>query len=137
MAEPASLYGRTGVNPHPHTHAPRVIIRDPTSDAWLTFTAPCRILTTSSLTELLPLLHQAETAVTDEGLFAAGFLSYEAAPALDASLPPGPTGDRPNVPIAPLLWLGLFQRCDRTPELPPAPATALPQSWHPSLTPEA
>jgi para-aminobenzoate synthetase/4-amino-4-deoxychorismate lyase len=121
----------------PHTHAPRVILRDPTSDSWLTFTSPCRILTTTTRTEVLPLLRQAEESVTAEGLFAAGYIAYEAAPAFDASLPPGPVGSRPDTPIAPLLWLGLFRCCDRTPELPPAPASVLPQTWQPSLSPEA
>ena len=53
--------------------------------------------------EVLPALRRVEAAVA-EGLHAAGFVSYEAAPGVGTGLPthsPGPT---------PLVWFGLFRR---------------------------
>ena len=52
--------------------------------------------------EVMPALDAAEQAVAD-GLHAAGFLSYEAAPGLDAALKTHPGGDFP------LVWFGLFE----------------------------
>lgn len=52
--------------------------------------------------DVVPALDRIETALQD-GLYAAGFLSYEAASSLDPSLPTkGPAG-------FPLLWFGLFR----------------------------
>jgi len=89
-----------------------------------------------STEEVLPALRRVEAA-TAEGLHAAGFLSYEAAPGLATGLttyPPGPF---------PLLWFGIFRRRYGAPshlhteekkEGLPAYETA---DWTSSLGPEA
>ena len=70
---------------------------------WLKFHQPVQQFTTSNLADVLPLLRAVETAVNQQGLWAAGYLSYEAAPAFDSALVVrSPPTDLP------LLWFGLF-----------------------------
>jgi para-aminobenzoate synthetase/4-amino-4-deoxychorismate lyase len=82
--------------------------------------------------EVLPVLREVERAV-ERGLWAVGFLAYEAAPGLDPALrtrPPGPL---------PLAWFGVFPPPRREPPpaaAPPATAGAPPAAaldWEPSL----
>ena len=83
---------------------------------WLQFQQPVQQFTTSNLADVLPLLRAVETAVNQQGLWAAGFLSYEAAPAFDAALVV-----RPPQSDLPLLWYGLFAPETVTPiDLPAA-----------------
>ncbi|MEX2584095.1 MAG: aminodeoxychorismate synthase component I [Gemmatimonadota bacterium] len=60
-------------------------------------------LVATSLDEVGPALEHASRRVT-EGAYAAGYLSYEAAPAFDAAL-----AVQPPVPGLPLLWFGIFE----------------------------
>ncbi len=80
-----------------------IVIHDPEAGHWLTFENPVRIISASSLAEILPALREIETEVNQNGLFAAGFLSYEAAPAFDSALKV-----RPDDSGFPLLWFGLY-----------------------------
>lgn len=93
----------------------------------LTFTDPVRILTAHHLAEVLPTLQEVQAAVTEQGLYAAGFLSYEAAPAFDAAMP---------VPYAsplPLVWFGLFTA--PAPAAPSATSVAsYPLSWEANIS---
>jgi len=66
---------------------------------WLLFQQPERVLRAERLEDVLPMLREAE----ESGLFAAGFVSYEAAPALDPALKTHPADGFP------LLCLALFQ----------------------------
>ncbi len=68
------------------------------SGRWLHFSQPEKVLRAESLEEVLPMLREAETS----GLFAAGFVAYEAAPAFDHALKTHPADGFP------LLCLGLF-----------------------------
>ncbi|MBL8511324.1 MAG: aminodeoxychorismate synthase component I [Betaproteobacteria bacterium] len=81
----------------------------------LSFEHPEAVLVAHSLDAVLPALAEVEAA-TRRGLYAAGYIGYEAAPAFDAALsayPPARDGESP-----PLLWFGLY----RAPQ--PAPPTA-------------
>ena len=106
----------------------RAVLREPRSDKWLDFTSPCRILTTRRIDEVLPLMRQVDKAVEREGLYAVGFISYEAAPAFDACLPSKGEGE------CPLLWFGLFRRVNEMATLPKGRGANLPVSWQPSVT---
>lgn len=65
---------------------------------WLHFSNPAKVLRAERVEEVLPMLCEAE----ESGLFAAGFVSYEAAPAFDSAL-------KTHVADGfPLLCLGLF-----------------------------
>ncbi|VGO20624.1 bifunctional chorismate-binding protein/class IV aminotransferase [Pontiella sulfatireligans] len=66
---------------------------------WLHFQCPERVLRADTPEQVLPMLREAEAS----GLFAAGFVSYEAAPAFDHALKTQPAEGFP------LLCLGLFQ----------------------------
>ncbi|MEM7587150.1 MAG: aminodeoxychorismate synthase component I [Acidobacteriota bacterium] len=68
---------------------------------WLLFQRPLATLATRRVEEVAPVLEEA-TAQVEAGRWAAGFISYEAAPAFDPSLAaydPGPL---------PLTWWGIF-----------------------------
>ncbi|MBS4172745.1 aminodeoxychorismate synthase component I [Bacillus sp. FJAT-49736] len=66
------------------------------------FTEPERIITTNRIEEILPCLEEIERAV-QSGYYAAGYLSYEAAPAFDTSF------QVKSGAKMPLLWFGLFR----------------------------
>lgn len=107
-----------------------LLIHDPAVGRWLSFENPLRILSTSTLREVPALLRELEAAVNREGLHAAGFISYEAAPAFDPALMV-----REDSSGFPLLWFGLY----RTPGTwAPAPTAPIPLDpplqWTPSLS---
>ncbi len=110
---------------------------------WLEFRAPDRILSIRDIRQVVPALVEIDAAVR-RGCWAAGFLSYEAAPAFDAALQtrrPGPL---------PLLWFGIYkaknvhqagaQSCC-APAVPsfgktdPALFQSLEKSWKPNVSP--
>ncbi len=102
-------------------------------EGWRRFSDPVRTLRAESAAEVRPALDEIESA-TQKGLYAAGFLSYEAASAFDAALVTRPAG------ALPLLWFGIYETCEFVelprPLRPPdgsRPADAAPQ-WEPSLT---
>ncbi len=83
-------------------------------EEWLYFQNPERVLRTERVEDVLPMLREAE----DSGLFAAGFVSYEAAPAFDSALAThSPDG-------FPLLCLGLFHAPDVLAEIEEAPTSS-------------
>ena len=74
-------------------------------DGWLLFRDPGRVLEAYCLSDVIPTLESVEAAVQD-GLHAAGFISYEAAPAFDPALVCREPGNLP------LVWFGLFERAE-------------------------
>jgi para-aminobenzoate synthetase/4-amino-4-deoxychorismate lyase len=70
-----------------------------------------------SLAQVTPALEWAEEAVSQDGLYAAGFIAYEAAPAFDDTLVV--LGDNEF----PLLWFGLYEDVEEI-ELPGSAAVA-------------
>lgn len=108
---------------------PWAVIRDAATGRWLVFPAPERILVAREVEEVMPLLQEVENAVEGQGLHAAGFVSYEAAPACDACLRVR-QGDR-----FPLAWFGLSSSPVEVPALEEAPGTSLSDlDWRPSIT---
>lgn len=93
----------------------------------LTFTAPREIIQAHALEEVAPALLRVQTAV-DSGLYAAGLLAYEAAPAFDASLQCHPPGDFP------LLYFGLYDTPSRLAFSGTVPDVDLPKDWKPLLS---
>jgi len=69
---------------------------------WLHFSNPHQIICASQMGEVRAALRQAEALVNERGWFAAGFVSYNAAPAFDSALRVIPSQDFP------LLWFGLY-----------------------------
>jgi len=70
---------------------------------WLWLEDFVEVIETRQPAEVLDKLEAVERAVAG-GLYAAGFVSYEAAPAMDAAFRTHPAGNLP------LLWFGLFRR---------------------------
>ena len=68
----------------------------------LAFKDPVRILQTNDINEVSGILKQLDEAA-DQGYYAAGFVSYEAAPAFDPAMEVRPASDFP------LLWFGIFE----------------------------
>src|SRR6266498_4083712 len=90
-------------------------------DEWLHFSNPTKIVTTTNIAEVQAALHEIEQSVFGENLYAAGFLSYEAAPAFDKAFHVLPIKDFP------LLWFGLYSR-------PNAISLPKPKDEFPALT---
>ena len=114
--------------PHPKLKpgADRVILRDAHAGQWLDFSRPHRVISTCKIEEVLDGLREVEFLVTTRGWAAAGFLSYEAAPAFDAALQV-----REDTGF-PLLWFGLYP--PPCPVALPEPALSLPALyWTPTV----
>ncbi|MBN1779658.1 aminodeoxychorismate synthase component I [bacterium] len=95
---------------------------------WLLFQDPERIISAGSIRQVLPALESIETLVHENGWHAAGFLSYEAAPAFDPALP---VHDCPGFP---LLWFGLFPSFEILDPLPDTEHAYELGPWHTSVT---
>ena len=104
----------------PGIHQPdrrRVIMRDAATGRWLRFRRPREFVTARTRAEVTPGLRRVEHAVVQDGLYAAGFVSYEAAPAFDGSLVVKDDGHFP------LLCFGLYEGVEEV-ELPTATRAA-------------
>lgn len=120
-----------------------IVIHDPKAGRWLLFENPVRVVSAATPEDVAPALLGLEKAVREDGLHAAGFLSYEAAPAFDAALK-----IRPDDSGFPLLWFGLYAAPLSSPHCPlptlassalaaevaPGPLPAA--HWTPSITRE-
>jgi para-aminobenzoate synthetase / 4-amino-4-deoxychorismate lyase len=92
---------------------------------WLRFEAPERILVATTGAEVHEALREID-AVTKDGLWAAGFIAYEAAGAFGLAVHPTQAG-------LPLLWFGLYRAA--VPSSAPAfgPGTSAVGPWEPAL----
>ncbi len=113
------------------TSHPRLVLRDGATGDWLVFESPRRLFVARRLDEVVPLLRELGTAVEQEGHYAAGFISYEAAPAFDSCL------SARSDPAFPLLWFGLFPSPRRLNVLPETGGAGLPElAWDSSISPD-
>ena len=90
---------------HPSA-TPRVIIRDTRDDQWLSFTGLKKIYSINSVSDIVGTLVEIEQQVYEHGFWAAGWLSYEAAPAFDTAHVTHKASEFP------LLWIALFEACE-------------------------
>jgi len=110
---------------------PRVVLHDAAAGAWQSFAFPCEIVETCRLDEVMRCLRRVEHMVQSQGLHAAGFVSYEAAPAFDRAL------SVREAPGFPLLWFGLFPAVETSVLLAhDSTRLTLDASWRPSVTEE-
>ncbi len=93
---------------------------------WLHFSRPQQIIQADRLEQVLPALREIEKLVETRGWHAAGFLSYEAAPAFDSAL-----RVRPDTGF-PLLWFGLYPEPAIAPLPNPADAADT-APWQPTV----
>lgn len=78
------------------------VVRDARRAKWLCFREPAEVCTADRLEDVVPALEAVERKVREEGHWAAGLLSYEAAPAFDPVLQTHPPDGFP------LVWFGLY-----------------------------
>jgi len=109
-----------------------VVLRDATRGGWLRFDSLQRSLVAHCRDDVQAVVDGVESAAAD-GLYAAGFISYEAAPAFDSSLPAKEIG------TFPLVWFGLFSEVCELDSLPVAEerdegARLQDLVWTPSIT---
>jgi len=107
-----------------------IILHDKSSSSWLQFEHPWQIVTTANLPEVLPALRKIEQSVNRNGWHAAGFISYEAAPAFDNSLTVRPSEGFP------LLWFGLFPEPRKIATLASTQEKYQVGEWQPSINRE-
>ena len=82
-----------------------VVLYNSAAGQWLRFSSPQQIISTKVIQEVKPLLNYIENIVESKKLYAAGFLSYESAPAFDEAL----RVKKPDNAF-PLLWFGLYKK---------------------------
>ena len=100
-----------------------VVIQD--GDQWLHFSQPVAVIAATTAGEVLPALRRVAETVEGEGLHAAGYIAYEAAPGFDPALTVrGPAE-------LPLLWFGLYRPPEIWQQLPAGAAYTL-GDWQPS-----
>jgi para-aminobenzoate synthetase/4-amino-4-deoxychorismate lyase len=115
------------------------------------FSQPERVIVAHDVSEVVAALRAVE-AGTRQGLYAAGFIAYEAAPAFDDALvtrtrTQARTQARTRADKAgeageaepPLIWFGLFREPQRAPSPASAAASAMTSAswrWEPDITPE-
>lgn len=91
----------------------KIVLRDAAAARWLVFTEPVEVLAASRVEDVRRVLEAAEERVSRDGVFAAGFVCYEAAAAFDPSFAtraPGPM---------PLAAFGLYRHREVLAALPP------------------
>lgn len=108
----------------------QVVINDSFSGKWLWFQRPVQILQANRITEVLPVLQQVQDKVDSEQFWAAGFISYEAAPAFDTALKVR------SIQEFPLAWFGLFDPPEPIDLPSSAPQEIALQGWQPSVSRE-
>ena len=107
-----------------------------TPRGWLHFSRPLAVLQARQISEVRPALREIERQVDGLGRFAAGFLSYEAAPAFD----PAHRVHSETTSDFPLLWFGVYPEPEILPAtiFQPAASGTLPaHDWKPDLEPAA
>lgn len=91
--------------------ANEVLLRYPTQDCWLHFHNPIKVLEACRVDEVISVLNLVEAGLA-EGLYAAGFIAYEASPAFDRAL------KAKFAENFPLVWFGLYEQVDRSTSIP-------------------
>jgi para-aminobenzoate synthetase/4-amino-4-deoxychorismate lyase len=96
-------------------------------DRWLRYRSPVEVIQTNTIAEVCSAFSSVEKAV-DNGLYAAGYISYEAAPAFDSSLSVHETSGLP------LLWFGLYESVEEISEPPSGNSDYSTGDWQTNTT---
>ena len=107
----------------------QVILHNTATKQWMRFENPEEVFIANCIEEVIPCLNKIEKIVLKHGLYAAGFLSYEAAPAFDEALCVKPMDSFP------LIWFGMYAK----PEMFQLPAQEVASAytlgeWTPSVS---
>ena len=108
----------------------QVVLHDTARGCWLHFEHPREIIETSRVEDVLDSLGYVKKAIAERGLYAAGLVAYEAAPAFDPAL----TVKRDEE--FPLVWFGLYDKPRETEILTSCtkPSSIQKFRWFPSVT---
>jgi para-aminobenzoate synthetase/4-amino-4-deoxychorismate lyase len=71
-----------------------------TGEGWMHYSNPYRVILVEQLRDVLPALREIEDRVNWDGWHAAGFLSYESAPAFDEA-----HRTKPALDSSPVVWV--------------------------------
>lgn len=104
-----------------------VVARDAGSGTWRLFERPAQIVTTTNLADVIAAFRTVEAACL-AGKHAAGFVSYEAAPAFDPALCTRP------VTGFPLLWFGIYDTFRDVSLIDLTTASPDEERWEPSIS---
>ncbi len=108
-----------------------VILYSVDEGAWQYFRKPVEIYKAWSIEEVLVRLNEIERAVDERGLYAAGLIAYEAAPAFDSANRVYPSSDS-NFP---LLWFGIYEEPEHLSALErPIEQATQPVGWKAEVT---
>lgn len=107
------------------------LLHDPAGPGWLLFQRPVRVLQARCPEEVGGLFRTVERLVEGDGLSAAGFLAYEAAPALDPAYVVRPAGDFP------LAWFGVYSTSQPVALAIPPPDPPEPIAWEATVSRQA
>lgn len=108
---------------------PKIILHDNFTRSWLQFDGHCATHSACEASQVQGVLETVQAEVDQHGRMAAGFLSYEAAPAFDEAL------EVKRLDGFPLIWFGLFENA-RSIHLP-SPDPNQPDwgaGWQPDVT---
>lgn len=106
-----------------------VVIHDAVRRQWLHFGAPQQIISAHRMEKVMPALKTIEEQVYRHGLYAAGFIAYEAATAFDSALAVKEDG------LFPLLWFSIYGKPEQISLSTTTPSIQdLPRTWTPSVT---
>jgi len=97
------------------------------TERWLLFSNPIVVIKTDRLEHVMDCLRTVE-AYTQKGLYAAGFVSYEASGAMDGVL------QTHDLDAFPLVWFGVYDRFETLTLPEPAPETFHLGEWTPSIS---
>ena len=96
----------------------KIILRNKKDDSWRIFSSPLEVLYTHDLNYVKDVLNKVQNKVEKKKLIAAGYLSYEAAPAFDNAYSVNEKGSLP------LICFGLFKDYKIEKTFNPGTATA-------------
>ncbi len=107
------------------------LFRDHERRRWLRFRDPVEVIAVWDVGNVRQAIERIERTVNTEGLWAMGYLAYEAAPAFDRAL-----HVQPSNRALPLLWFGLYHEPDHLADLPSDDASSCTLGeWTPSVAP--
>jgi para-aminobenzoate synthetase/4-amino-4-deoxychorismate lyase len=113
-------------------HDDSVVVHDAAQGVWLLFRRPRRVIRIYRIEEVIPALSMVDERVNHDGVWAAGWISYEAGPAFDSALVVKEDS------CFPLLWFGLYEQPEPI-SLPTSKEDDFARSldWKASISPEA
>ena len=111
-------------------HQNEALVKD--GAEWLHFTDPHRLILVETLQEVIPALREVERLIQENQWHAAGFLSYEAAPAFDPVLQTRALTTEHSTRELPYLWFGLYPQPRRV-ALPKPEGPKENLDWQPTI----